>query len=88
MRIDPASRVETEIEDLRNQVNELKNECRSYFKLIEEIRNRRDNWKQNTETGKYHFCGRIDTIKDTIPEGIKANKDEIISFIQKLFVKI
>ena len=53
MRIDPASRVETEIEDLRRQINELKNECKSYFKLIEEIGSRRDGWKQSRSTLKY-----------------------------------
>ncbi len=53
MRIDPESKVETEIADLKNQVAELRKECSEYFKIIEQVCSRRDGWKQSRTTGKY-----------------------------------
>lgn len=53
MRIDPASSLELEIVELQKQLDELRNECRSYFRLVEEIRVRRDGWKQNRNTIRY-----------------------------------
>jgi hypothetical protein len=53
MRIDPARNVEIELEDLQKQLNELRQQCRSYFRMVEEIRSRRDGWKQNRSMNQY-----------------------------------
>jgi len=53
MRLDPAQNIEVEIADLRKQIADLKRECESYFKLIEEVRSRRDGWKQTSIKSRY-----------------------------------
>ncbi len=53
MRIDPGQRIEVEVIDLRKQIDDLKSECKKYFKLVEEIRSRRDGWKQNRTMNRY-----------------------------------
>ena len=53
MRLDPARKVELEIEDLRSEFNELKQEFRSYCRMVEEIRSRRDGWKQNRSMNRF-----------------------------------
>jgi len=53
MRIDPANKIEVEIVDLQSQINDLKKECMKYFRLVEEIKSRRDGWKQNRMMNRY-----------------------------------
>ena len=53
MRLDPAQNIEVEMADLRKQIADLKRECESYFRLIEEVRSRRDGWKQHRTMSSY-----------------------------------
>lgn len=53
MRLDPAQSIEVEIADLKKQLADLKKECKNYFRLVEDIRSRRDGWKQNRTMSRY-----------------------------------
>ena len=53
MRLDPAQSIEAEIADLKKQIADLKRECYKYFRLVEEVRSRREGWKQLRTGSRY-----------------------------------